>query len=738
MIPAYLYIENFLCHEASELNLSTFRAALVVGKVDGNELYSNGVGKSTIFKAIEFCIFNECSKGVKLDRLVRDDSSKCRVVFDFISNDKTYRISRSRTKKGVSDLSLYERTSYTDGSTNPHSIDLKEDIFKLFWTDISGRRVPDTEETLQKIHKMNYESFCSGYYFDQETFKSSGLATATKSERKKILKASLGLTVYTQLSKLASMRAATISKDIERDQAVLGSIGDPEASIIISKNKIKELDLLIVSQAELLKQHEAKVSEQTNILSELNSKFKLLSDQVGSVLKKQKDINTKYLNAESSVDDLSNKRKRVVTAARLLGEEIEKLKTNQKDLLEIDFSTLENKKEEFEKLKELVSQNSALIKSLQESLVELKIPLPDEGICKHCRQVLTDAHRRECEKSTNEEIIKKENKILELKESSSKATAIAKELQQNIIKLESSKKELESLSSLIVSKEKEMSDKKTLFTDYDSMLKKNKENLAEILKEKELVLKEVEASSNKELEELQKTISLDSSKLSSLKSIYDQQNKTNSLTSNEKAILEHSILEKSKDIDKKSLLNKNIVKLEEDRSILSDLLEAFGPTGIPNLITQNVLDDFQIEANNILDQIRPGLQLEFVVEKTKGDGQIDDDLDINYFLNGKPREYGLLSGAQKVDVMFSLKLGLAYLHKKILGASMQMLLLDEVDPALDKAGVDAFADVIKFFSKDFTILVITHNDRLKDKFSHAILVNQDQNMVSKAQVVTDW
>jgi DNA repair exonuclease SbcCD ATPase subunit len=42
------------------------------------------------------------------------------------------------------------------------------------------------------------------------------------------------------------------------------------------------------------------------------------------------------------------------------------------------------------------------------------------------------------------------------------------------------------------------------------------------------------------------------------------------------------------------------------------------------------------------------------------------------------------------------------------------------------------------FQKDYTILVITHDDRLKDKFSHAILVEQDINMVSRARVVTSW
>ena len=113
-------------------------------------------------------------------------------------------------------------------------------------------------------------------------------------------------------------------------------------------------------------------------------------------------------------------------------------------------------------------------------------------------------------------------------------------------------------------------------------------------------------------------------------------------------------------------------------------------------------------------------------------------IDINYLINGKERQYDQLSGAQKVAVTFSLKLGLSFILQKIVGTDIKFLLLDEIDQSLDKAGVDAFADIVKFFQKDFTILVITHNDRLKDKFQHAILVEQDINMVSRAKVVSSW
>jgi len=145
-----------------------------------------------------------------------------------------------------------------------------------------------------------------------------------------------------------------------------------------------------------------------------------------------------------------------------------------------------------------------------------------------------------------------------------------------------------------------------------------------------------------------------------------------------------------------------------------------------------------VESNALLNQIKPGIQLSFFVEKIKGDGTEADTLDINYLVNGKKRYYEQLSGAMKLAVTFSLKLGLSFILQKIIGVDIKLLLLDEIDQSLDKASIDAFTEIVKFFSNDFTILVITHNDRLKDKFNSAILVEQDINMVSKAKVVSSW
>jgi DNA repair exonuclease SbcCD ATPase subunit len=39
--------------------------------------------------------------------------------------------------------------------------------------------------------------------------------------------------------------------------------------------------------------------------------------------------------------------------------------------------------------------------------------------------------------------------------------------------------------------------------------------------------------------------------------------------------------------------------------------------------------------------------------------------------------------------------------------------------------VDTYAEVIRKLQEDFKVLVITHNNRLKDKFSNAIVVEGD-------------
>jgi len=737
MKPIFLYLENFICFSSCELDLTSFSSALIIGMKNNNDLLANGVGKSSIFKAIEFCIFNECAQGVKLEKLIRDDQQKCKVIFDFESDGNIYRVSRSRTKKGITDLSLFRRNSYVEDGVNPHRLLAITDEFKKFWDDISSRRTPDTEEDLQKIHKINHDGFSSSYYFAQHDYR-SGLATSTKGGRKDILKASLSLIVYTFLQKLASARSSILLKEIDKKQIIFNSIGNVIA-------EISSLEVRLVETINQISEQEKNVLVANEIankilldVNELKSAYKKLFDQLESLIKRRKDISDKLRKSVEQVTDFTNKRKTIIAAAKTLTSELSELKKLKEELSLVDISTLSSLKEELDQIKHSSTEKSALISAFKSDLVKLNIPLPDDGFCKHCRQVLTDAHRRACVNSNNDEIKKKEQEIANLSGQIADLTKSNRIVADKINKLEITSKKLETTSNQINAKNKELTDKRALYTDYDSILNKYKLEFDEIKLESDQIEVEFNNSNSKELDALQKQISSREQDFHQANRKHTEENSALNKLNNQKAVIEHNISEKTSNLQKKNVLQKEIEKLEEEHSQLPFVIEAFGPTGIPNLIIQDVLDELQIEANAILEKIKPGLQLAFSIEKTRGDGQLDDDLDINYFLNGKQRDYGILSGGEQVSIMFSLKLGVAYLLKNKIGSMINMLLIDEIDQALDKASIDTLAEIIKYFQKDFTILVITHNDRLKDKFSHAILVEQDQNMTSTARIVTSW
>lgn len=722
-----------MCHEKSQIDFRDFFSALIVGRVDGNDLYSNGVGKSTIFKSIEFVLFNE-SKGLKLEKLVRDGQQKCKVTFDFESANAIYRVSRTRTRKGANDLSLYERTSHADPLVNPHLLLPEDPVFKLFWTDISGRRVQDTEEDLTKIHKTNFQGFISAFHFAQDDY-NSGLATATPSNRKKILKESLQLAVYTKLHKFAQEKSKNLYTELEKKRAIHASIGKPELDVPRLQEEASELSLMVSAKEVEVNNLQFLYNQERDNLSKLESSHSEVFNKISSLSKIKIDLAEKIKKAEASIDDYSAKRKAVIGKAKLLKEEISSLKEKQNEFSSFDFSAVNVLRENLESEKSKISKNIGLISSLNESLVELRIPIPRAGYCKHCRQELSEEHRLECEKSAAKEISNKEDKILSLKKENDASSKHVKSISEEIKNIEDKKNTLNDITVKIKIKEKELSDKKSLFDDYNSFVEKFKKDLEVTNLELKQNDEELGKYNDKEMSLMKTQISLQKEKVRELDVGVKFLQKDLSGLINKKSIIEHTISEKKKDIDKRTLLSEDIGLLEIDYAIMPDIIESFGPTGIPNLIIQNVLDELQNEANGILEQIKPGLQLNFCVQKTKNDGEIDDDLDIEYFLNGKPRDYAQLSGAQKLSVMFSLKIGVAYLLRKNIGVNVHFLLLDEIDQALDKASVDAFAEIIRFFQKDFKILVITHNDRLKDKFSNYVLVEQDINGISRATVV---
>lgn len=735
MRPVYIYLEDFLCYDKTELNLSSITHAMILGQKTDNDLFSNAVGKSSIFTAIQYVLFNEIKDG-KLEELIRDDTNACRVTFDFVLDNKIWRVTRKRTRKGSAELSLLERSAYEEDGIDPHSVDLPEEKFKLFWTDRSSRRAADTEADLEKLIKTNLKGFTSAFVFAQNDF-TSGLANVTASKRRAIFKESLPMGIYSKLEKLVKDKSAQLIKEIDRKKTLRDNFGDLKA------NELKfSLQLLTIQSNANDKSQE--IADQTVVVAGLKEnvdnltvQHTALQTQISSILDKKKSSEDRVNRTQSAVNDTSSKIKIVVSAAKTLTAELKEFTSKETELIVTvaEQPTVELIKQSIDDCQNKIAHSNAAIKNLELNIEELAIPLPADANCKHCRQVLTDAHRRECQKFILQEAadkVKEKEAISADKALTFKSLKLAESKLMDIL---ANLKRLETCSAQIVIKQKEIADKRKLYDDYNAIIEKQKEELAVALQEFEQVKLEAEAANEEKLTELKSNLAIAITAFKSsekyLAALTQEFNQLNNAIS----VAQHNIDSNKQAIVNKSALDKEIAVLEEEQNIYPDLVQSFSPTGIPNLIIQSLLDDLQIEANDILAKIKPELQLAFSVMKTKSDGEIDDDLDINYFAQGKPRSWALISGAQKLSVMFALKLGYAVLLKQILGTEVKFLLLDEVDAPLDKASTDALADLIKLFSKDFMILVITHQDRLKEKLmSKIILVEQDQNMVSRAKL----
>ena len=387
MKPVRLYVENFMCFDKAYIDFSQFSAAMIVGKIEGNDSYYNGVGKTSLFKAIEYVLFNQAD--VNLENIVRDDSGACHIVMDFLIGDQEYRVSRSRTKKGTTDLTLLQRngqvgseeevyhsvSSAKDDPTyqNYHPyIDKKE--FEKYCNDLSGSRAGDTEKDLSKLIKFNNKSFRSTVHFMQNDL--NGLPTATPEKRKGILKEALNLSVYQKLEKIAKEKAGLLFKDIEKSQTIIESIGDPDQDLKILASQLVETQKNLVSKQEEMSFLEEELKINTEKVAQLTQDHAILENKFASLVTREAAAIVERGKSETSVKEYTSKCSNIIKIAKDIIAEINALKDNQTKLASLDYTQIDILTEQVEKSKEQIAQHNQIIKTNVARHEELKEPLP--------------------------------------------------------------------------------------------------------------------------------------------------------------------------------------------------------------------------------------------------------------------------------------------------------------------------------------------------------------------------
>jgi DNA repair exonuclease SbcCD ATPase subunit len=701
-----LTLINFMGHSFSELDL-TIKSALILGQRQGNPMYSNAVGKSSIFRAIEYALFNQCD--AKLEKLIRDNTDKAEVILEFSVDGKEYKIHRVRHRKDQTDISLF--------------------IKDTSWKDLSSRRPSDTEKDISKLIKLNFASFRSTSHFVQGDM--SGLATATPENRKSILKEGLNLGIYPKLEKIAKTKAAELEVKITKAKTLYESYPD-------------------------LEMNKSELTQKLDLISSMIPALEVQLNALSSDIQRSKD-SSRALQLE--IDKLSVGRNEAIAKDIVLKHQLDKLITSltssqanlkkqqiAKTSLENELSTIQAKLDSLvdetpdsKLVQELEGKlQSLLMKGERQKLVveSLSKPITESSTCPECRQAVSAEYRSKACHELSDSLSAEKERLAALKTeySSIKAELNKEKLNQERIRsinesnkilrltAENTKTKIESVAQMIRSLVAEESSLNAQFAEKQSLIKEN--------------IKFIDSSDDREILAIRKQIDELSGTIQIGSSALRQVDTELQSARSERSVISHKITEIDKASQTKAELKSIIETLLKEYEPYPDVIKAFSSTGIPNLIVQNILDDLQTDANTMLAKIKPELTLSFSTEKENTKGELVDKLEILYFVDGVERDYSLVSGAMKVAISFALKLGFSHLLQRLMGVNLEFLLIDEVDEALDKAGIDDFAKIIKSLEKECLVLVITHNDRLKDKFSEAIMVEQAADRSSTASLIS--
>lgn len=721
MQPIRIYIKDFCSHAKTEFSFTDFSSALILGKVRDNDRFSNGAGKSTIFNAIEYALFNEV-RFSSLEKSIRDGCDVCCVEFEFLSSlDKcVYKIVRSNSRKTGTDVRLFKKNQDS-------------------WIDQTQRRVTDTEEEIFKIVGFNYKAFCASAVFGQAGSENniqknySNLPSLTAEKRKSVLREVLQLNSYINYEKLAKNKFNQIEQELQKIKFIIETIGNP----------ISELNILSLSKNELFATLNDKILEHETSKRELVKIEADYLDLINKISLFNNKIELKELTKNNLVNEINND-ERFISETQLkvnkATAEIKSLVIKLNEYKQQLCSSLQNKvddsslDEELFKKQQIFNDKLLCIKELKSNLSKLNNSFIKDSYCEYCHQNIPEEHKQNWCRSLDLEIKTTQTALTQLENEHrdifSSIKLIEKKIKENSLnnkyisniqfQIEILNKDLENTNNIV-------NNHNSTLEERSSILNNKRHELTQALKDLSLLSSEAE---NKKL-----TANLDffKKKISSL-------NNSKQVSSNEIrdltakiAVLDHQIGKCKENIDKIEIYSKRIVELEKSMIIHSRVVQAFGSNGIPAIITKNVLGELQVESNNWLAKLRPGLQLQFIIDND--DKERTDALDILYFIDGSEREYRQLSGAQKIIISLAIKLGLIFIMNKRLGVEIKLMLLDEVDQALDDGGTEVFAEIIKILQKELKILVITHNNNLKHKFSHTILVEQDENNISRAKLL---
>jgi exonuclease SbcC len=685
MVPVSLEIKNFFSHRDSTVDFSQFDSALLIGNVEGNYDISNGSGKSAVFESILWCLFNK-ARVASMDDVIFWGESNCRVTFTFKHGGETYRVVRKRQRSGsTSNVEFLKQ----DANNN--------------WVDISGSTPSLTNDEIVKAIKFDYKTFINSAYFRQNDI--SEFTETDASRKKEILKSIMD-----------------ISKWDEYEEKIKFSLKELRAESKLLESKIEDYDKNVV---ELESLNLLLNNESSNLEAQLKSR-----DELDHVLQ---SLNTRYQELKSSLDTakwdqtvalLEGIRKDYDKANRLFKSNQDNLKKHQDNLA----TKAEEAKEFNSKIDGLIiiedaeerltalSQEAIEYKAKMEISKQLGKAVAERKIAKDSCYVCSQAIHDEL---YNHLLNEQKKQLDEYKSTFIYCQNKVKEVEEKILNLEVAKnnkrkKEVYLSKIKTLEAESKISEERVLeLTTDNSHLEKELLKLTAEISANESILESLKDDSFKEL---QKNIANKKEEKAELSKSIEKNN-------HNIGVLTEKISNVGNKISEGEETKKKFLEKQKSISTLEKMVKLLGKNGIQTILLNALIEDLEKTSNEILNSIcNEPFQIFLDTQRVGSDGvSVVDTLDLRVKKEGVVQNFKSLSGGEKFRISLALRIALSEISSRHGGSSLEFLLLDEINSPLDRQGTESlFVNVIKALEKKYKILVITHNDSLKERFNNIL------------------
>lgn len=730
MIPVSLTLENFTSHLNSHLDFTQFEAALLVGTHEDDPDKSNGSGKSSIFDAICWALYGKSRFAAK-DRVVHRGKQSCSVEFVFQLHDGEYKVARTLDiRSKLADVTFYKK-------------DADEWESKIYTADTN---TATTRNIIDKLG-ISYDAFVNVVYFKQNDI--AGFAATQTGKRKDILQDILQIGMWNKCQKDAKEEGKRLSNERDALVARINGLGDLEGEMESNLQQIEQANKecqrandSVAKMEHCLHEQEEEIANLEITLSQtgktnrrrLEEKKQVVKNKADANKERRKSLKEKVQRNNSTISNHHNEGQNIQFKVLELSKKVMVVEGDARNDIEQMLSKMGRQdpklvleapsiryKEDIVKQREQVRATRQQV--ADELKVELKqlLALKPGKQCPTCLTDITDISAiEEMRKQKKAEL---DHDLYKVQLEVDEVTDIIDSDKEAIRQAKNSYMEIQRLGLVLAKHQTSINEAERHNSEIQEEFVRLREEWQE-LKEKNSRISDL-LSQTEDLNEIQ--IELD--RIYQLKKAL-----LSELEGARKAVIECSVrmghLEGYKEelerrVSEKEALIQQKDELSFDVEAYSSLIRIFGRDGIQAIIMENVTEDLRSYTNSTLRHLsNDPMTVDFITQRQQANGSWREDFDINILIGNELYDFNDLSGGEQVRVAFALRLALSRILMRRVGSSIRFLLLDEVDQSLDKHGIDVLAQTIHGLTDEFKIVVITHNEYMKEKFEHVITVQK--------------